>query len=160
MNCNQCREHMEAYLKGSLAPENAEPFERHLEGCIGCREELEQVRKLHAALSAWQVPAASPGFETRLAARVREAQARLGRRRAWYAQPAWLGAAAGLVVAVGAAVWWWPWRAEVRPGREAFEVALAQDLDLYENLDLLEDLDLFEHWEEIESVDPSAKEPS
>lgn len=160
MDCLLCREKLDAYVKGKLAPDVREAFERHLAGCVGCREELEQVRRLHGVLSAWQVPPARPGFETRLAARLREAQTRARRRPARLWQPAWIGVAALVLVAVGGGIWWWSSPANPQKSRELVASAVAQDLDLYDNLDMLEELDLLENWEEIETLERTPKEPS
>lgn len=159
MDCLLCREKMDAYVKGKLAPDALEAFERHLAGCVGCREELAQVRRLHGALSAWQVPPSRPGFETRLAARLREAQTQAQRRPARFWQPAWIGATALIAAAVGAGVWWSS-LANPQKNQELVASAVAQDLDLYDNLDLLEELDLLENWEEIEAVEQAVKKPS
>lgn len=160
MDCLHCREHMDDYAKGRLLPEMREALEHHLAGCVGCREELEQVRRFRGLLSAWQVPPARPGFETRLAARLREAQTQKQGRPVWFSWPVWSGAAALLLVAVSGALWWQSSRLDPQKNRELVTAAVAQDLDLYENLDLLQNLDLFEHWDEIEAVSRTGKEPS
>jgi anti-sigma factor RsiW len=160
MDCKECRDHMDAYVKKALAPEALEAIERHLAGCAGCREELEQARRLHGLLSAWQVPPSRPGFETRLAARLREAQTQKQRHSAWLGWPAWSSVAALLLVALGSVLWWRSSQMNPQKTEEQVTLTVAQDLELYENLELLQDLDLFENWDEIETVDPKVKKPS
>jgi anti-sigma-K factor RskA len=101
-----------AYLLGALDAGEARAFERHLEGCAACREEIGRLRPAMEALPRSVEPVApSPGVKRELLARVREestskASPALGRspRRVLgglFARPragvAWAGAAVLLV---------------------------------------------------------------
>jgi hypothetical protein len=59
-----------------LDPENAPAKVReHVEGCDGCRGELEALRATMAAMDAWEAPQPNPYFMTRFEARLREDKA-------------------------------------------------------------------------------------
>ena len=47
----------------------------HVEGCEGCRHELDELRATMALLESWQAPEPSPYFLSRLASRMREERA-------------------------------------------------------------------------------------
>jgi anti-sigma-K factor RskA len=101
------------YALGALASDERQAFESHLAGCEGCRAEVRSFSEV-AGLLAHGAPAAQPpaGLRGRVlaeAGRVRPISA--GRRRA---SPAWLAAAAGLVLAVGAGVTAWRQNGRVR----------------------------------------------
>jgi len=113
MECNRATERS-LYFDGELDGADERAFERHLEGCAGCRAELAALESLRggvrAAMPREQAPAA-------LRARI---EARLRRRPA----PAWQAlAAAGVLafVAGSAATAWWT-------AREAPEQRLAREL--------------------------------
>ena len=72
-NCKDCREHLpDLLLDPASVPATVET---HIAACTGCREELNSLRATFAALDAWTAPEPSAYFDTRLHARVREAQA-------------------------------------------------------------------------------------
>jgi hypothetical protein len=72
-NCKDCRDHLPDLL---LDPASLSAgVEAHISSCAECREELASLRATFAALDAWTAPEPSPYFDTRLYARVREAQA-------------------------------------------------------------------------------------
>jgi hypothetical protein len=73
MNCQDCRERFpDALLDPTAVPASVEA---HVAGCSDCRKELASLIATFAALDAWTAPEPSPYFDTRLRARVREAQA-------------------------------------------------------------------------------------
>ena len=86
----------------------------HLSNCTACGQEMAELRETMAILDAWEAPEPSAYFDTRLYARLREAQAEAPaslweRARAWWtfssgrsfgARPAMAGALA-LVMLVG-----------------------------------------------------------
>lgn len=57
MKCAQVRERLSAYLDGECPEGEAQGVARHLEDCPGCREELEALLRLTAALAELTVPA-------------------------------------------------------------------------------------------------------
>lgn len=75
MDCKTCQAHLPDVLleDGFLAvhPE----VSGHLKGCEACTTELAEFRATFALLDAWQAPEPSPYFDSRLRARVREAEA-------------------------------------------------------------------------------------
>jgi hypothetical protein len=75
ITCKTCRSHLPDLLldSGYLAahPELA----GHLESCEACRTELAELRSTYALLDAWTAPEPSPYFDSRLQARLREAEA-------------------------------------------------------------------------------------
>ena len=73
INCKDCRERFpDALLDPAAVPASVEA---HIAGCSDCRKELASLIATFAALDAWTAPEPSPYFDTRLRARVREAQA-------------------------------------------------------------------------------------
>lgn len=75
MNCKSCQSHLpdllfeESYL--SAHPELA----AHLKSCSACSAELAELRSTFAVLDDWTAPEPSPYFDSRLRARIREAEA-------------------------------------------------------------------------------------
>jgi anti-sigma factor RsiW len=55
------------YLDGTMATENREAFERHLETCGGCQGYLEQVRRVTALTGRPPAETLSPEFQEHLA---------------------------------------------------------------------------------------------
>ena len=73
---NVVRTYLEASLDGTLLPPAHRELEAHLEACLGCRrevEELRQTRQWMKALVTKEMVAPTPGFYARVQARV-EAQ--------------------------------------------------------------------------------------
>jgi hypothetical protein len=64
----------EAALSGLLLDPQSASAEvlTHLDGCQGCRRELEELRAAMGLMEAWTAPEPSPYFFTRLNARLRE----------------------------------------------------------------------------------------
>jgi hypothetical protein len=58
MNCEQARENLAAFIDGELDRETAAGIQAHLEGCEGCRDELEMLRQTARALEAFLEPRA------------------------------------------------------------------------------------------------------
>jgi anti-sigma factor RsiW len=71
--CRDCRSRLPDLLLDPASVPAA--VEAHIAACSGCREELASLRATFAALDAWTAPEPSAYFDTRLHARVREAQA-------------------------------------------------------------------------------------
>ncbi len=74
MNCASCQNALPDLLldPGSAVARAAEP---HLRECPVCLEELTQLRSTMHLLDAWQAPEPTPWFDTRMSARLRQAQA-------------------------------------------------------------------------------------
>ena len=73
-DCKTCQAHMADLLlePGYLA---AHPeFQAHMDGCTSCRTELAELHSTMALLDEYTAPEPSPYFDTRLHARLREAQ--------------------------------------------------------------------------------------
>ena len=69
---------MESKLAELLLDAERSPAEvkAHVEGCEGCRRELEELSATMSAMDAWEAPAPNPYFMTRFEARLREEKAR------------------------------------------------------------------------------------
>jgi len=73
-DCKTCRAHLpDLLLDQDYAAAHAE-LTGHLETCSTCRTELNELRATFALLDDFAAPAPSPYFDTRLHARLREAQ--------------------------------------------------------------------------------------
>jgi anti-sigma factor RsiW len=59
LSCQELVELVTDYFEGALAPEAAGEFERHIAGCTGCHEYVEQMRRtieLTGTLTTADVP--------------------------------------------------------------------------------------------------------
>jgi anti-sigma factor RsiW len=155
MKCEQIRESFIEAAGSKLPAESA----AHVQTCAGCAASWAEHQKLMTLLDEWKAPQASPFFDTRLMARVREAKDAEAQRPAvlaWlqrplFGMPMWRPVAAStlaIAMAVGIGV--------VRndsqvPARDQAQVIVKgtavsdlQTLDKHEaeisNLDLLDDL--------------------
>lgn len=72
-NCKDCRNRLSDILLDPAAVPAA--VEAHVAACTDCRSELASLVATFAALDAWTAPEPSAYFDTRLRARIREAQA-------------------------------------------------------------------------------------
>lgn len=70
--CKECQEQLPDLLLDP-ASVSAE-VEAHVTACVSCTEELSSLRATFAAMDAWTAPEPSAYFDTRLYARLREAQ--------------------------------------------------------------------------------------
>ncbi|NUN47623.1 MAG: zf-HC2 domain-containing protein [Candidatus Brocadiae bacterium] len=111
-----------AYADGSLTPEDADEVERHMAACAGCREELQDLRRLAETLRTMPGVAAPRGFAASVLTAIRaEKTARapqgtvLQMPRAILVLRAFAAAAAVLGIWLG--VSWWPDRG-VAPNSE------------------------------------------
>ena len=62
MNCEEFTNRFDEYREGSLAGHESEAASAHLKSCPRCRDRIEHVERLRAALRDLPVPRAQPGF--------------------------------------------------------------------------------------------------
>jgi anti-sigma factor RsiW len=72
LSCRELVELITDYLEGALPPADVARFDRHLEGCDGCRAYVEQMRGTVAALGHLPVESLSPEVEAKLITAFRE----------------------------------------------------------------------------------------
>jgi anti-sigma-K factor RskA len=105
---NRWSEDLAAYMLGALEPREAGDFERHLEGCEHCREELRWLQPaVHALPDEVERTEPPPQLRASLMAEVRAdaeaetrpAPARAARSRRWFLKPAVGFAVLALLVA-------------------------------------------------------------
>lgn len=101
MDCERVRAEFVSLLSPAEANPWSEPVARHLEGCEGCRAELESLSRTWALLDRW--PEAAPGAEirTRLARGVRRQLVRESVLTVSGWAPAVLAAAIGVGLSLG-----------------------------------------------------------
>src|SRR6476659_7314960 len=79
MDCKLVRGHLDAYVDGELEPTPVIEFERHLDDCGGCRNELALSRLMQRSLRELGQPAAPQALKLRLTRTLDEVDAREGR---------------------------------------------------------------------------------
>jgi anti-sigma factor RsiW len=79
MDCKLVRGHLDAYVDGELEPTPVIEFERHLDDCGSCRNELALSRLMQRGLRELGQPAAPQALKLRLTRALDEADAREGR---------------------------------------------------------------------------------
>ncbi len=150
-----------SYLDGELPGDARERIEASASADPALREQLDQLRRLDAALAELSPPEPSPGFETRF-------RARLAAERERRARPAWrrlldrlelshlLWGAGGLAAASAALLLAQrpPTDAAFAPERPALDLAIAAEAEpeawellREEDLELLEVLEILEDWD-------------
>jgi anti-sigma-K factor RskA len=83
-----------SYLLGELTVEEERELERHLEGCSGCRRELDRARQTHNLLRQLAATEPPPELKDQLLAQVREEIPARSAGGWWF----WASAAAALLV--------------------------------------------------------------
>lgn len=74
-DCKTCRSHLaDVLLDESYVAAHPE-IVTHVAACLACRTELEELQATFALLDTWKAPEPSAYFDTKLRARLREAQA-------------------------------------------------------------------------------------
>ena len=165
MNCRDLEQNAIAFLDGKLAPSGRRAIEEHLAGCASCRERVQGFSSVMGLLGDWPAIQPSPFFQTRLAARLKEAPV----TQSWW-QTLWqepmdrplrpaarpLFAVALAVVMVVAAVLLQyspapldPEQSGATPG-VTLASASADDLPLYQELPLLEDYEVLRNFEVLQ----------
>lgn len=151
MKCNQIRELMPDLAAGlsAVTPE----MKDHLQSCSECSGKLEAFRQTMHLLDEWKVPEASPYFEVRLRARLREEQAKQPEGwLQWLRRPA-LAVSFAVLIAVGVTLFpkgetgqptaqvVTPVTAAAEPGTAVGDLqALDKNHELYSDFDVLDDL--------------------
>jgi len=74
MKCSQVKKMISQYVDEELTPDEKKLFTTHIKDCPGCREELEEIRSIHALLASAENYSAPLGFVTRVMARVEETE--------------------------------------------------------------------------------------
>jgi anti-sigma factor RsiW len=72
LSCQELVELVTAYLEGALPDADREEFDRHLVGCDGCREYVEQMRQTIALTGQVRTPDLPPEAERTLLAAFRD----------------------------------------------------------------------------------------
>ncbi len=109
MRCEDASSNLAAFVSGGMEPEEAAEMERHLAACSACREEREELERVHAALQAAPPPVDPPDhLKDEILSRMRaregsESDPPAGERRSWSLRVAIAGVAAAVAVMV--AVW-------------------------------------------------------
>jgi anti-sigma factor RsiW len=146
-------ETIHAYLKGLLPPGEQAAFEKHLQACAPCRSAVEDEKKLNALLSALDAPEPSPGFQTRLFARLAaDPKPRaMGFLAPWAIGPIFSAA----VVLLGLALWHeWPRLGfQTHPANHA-DLTLADQHEFLSKLEILQHWEMLQHWDEIAAAKP------
>jgi anti-sigma factor RsiW len=154
MNCKDVREQL-FDLTTPGAEQANDAVARHVAECSACAAELNSLRKTMAALDEWKAPEASPYFNVRLQARLREEKARehtpfgvvLGWLRMGWLQVRWqpvTAAALSFAIAVGVIVYQSmpgvePIPSQAKSPAVADLQLLEKNGEVYKNFDLLYD---------------------
>ena len=136
MKCNEIRELLPDLATGNTAA--GSEINDHLRGCADCAGMLDEFRKTMALLDEWQAPEASPYFDTRLKARLREEAAKQPASwLAWLRRPVLAVSMAAILVA--GATFVVEYRGPAAPVTPGTAVSDLQVLDV--NHDVLSDSD-------------------
>ena len=102
MQCNQCRDALDARLDGELTPDEARDVDQHLATCATCAREYATLRETHRVLSENLMRYAAPDvLKARIRGALTAAAAAPVTARPTRAMPAWWRqVAAGVVIAV------------------------------------------------------------
>jgi len=105
MTCNEIKELTVPYLELDLEPSRVRDVTTHLEGCAGCRVEMEAVRQVLVRVKGMEVPDPGDWFWKQFPERVRQELARArppGPVRRWKAAAGWpMALAASVLLFVG-----------------------------------------------------------
>jgi len=147
MTCNQMRELMPdmAAGLGAVTPE----MKNHFQICAECSGKLEAFRQTMRLLDEWKVPDASPYFDVRLRARLREEQTKQTEGwLQWLRKPA-LAVSFAVMIAVGVTLFPKGETSQpttqitvaAEPGTAVGDLqALDKNHELYSDFDVLDDL--------------------
>lgn len=101
MNCGKAREKISDYLDGRLSKDRVSEFERHIRGCADCAGELDEMRRVVAALRSLAVQRVPTDLWPQVSEGIRTAPAAAP---VWgiLARPVFIAPAAAAAAAVGA----------------------------------------------------------
>jgi hypothetical protein len=152
MNCDEMRERIPDVAAGLTETNSVES--QHVASCAACTGKLAEFRQTMTLLDEWKVPEASPYFDVRLQARLREEMAKpqVGWLQ-WFRRPV-LAAALTLLMGVGVGMFFvrgWEGLGANNPISDNFAMAepgtavgdleaLDSNHDQYSDLELLDDL--------------------
>src|SRR5690554_5293859 len=93
MDCRHFDDYISPYLDQSLERQDREEFEKHLNECVECRENLQETRKMISILSRLDEEPLPEGFRENLYKRLEERRALISP----YSLK-WIGAIAGIII--------------------------------------------------------------
>jgi anti-sigma factor RsiW len=174
MKCDD-REKLFLFVHQMLEPDEADVVRRHVAGCADCRRDVDEHRKLDAALDDWNVAEPSPWFDAKVRARVAESEQKnagflgFGRMRVLAA-----GVAATVLIVVALVVFNHQKVAEINQPPSSLErpvaitpggrvpattAAIRQPLPPEEQLKMDENLSVLEDYEVVASFDALSELP-
>lgn len=123
MNCRRAKSRLVDYLEGTLSQVTAEELEHHLKRCPGCRQEIEELRRLLLLLRPEPVPeldqSSRDAFLPELRGRIK---GYTSRSRGWV----WpISAAAGVLLVLG--LGWWLVRPKTAPEAEIWAQLISEE---------------------------------
>jgi hypothetical protein len=72
MKCSRIRNMISQYVDDELTPDEKKLFVTHVQGCPGCKEELEEIQSVHQLFVSAEMYPAPLGFATRVMAHLEE----------------------------------------------------------------------------------------
>lgn len=164
MECEAYRSKLFEYLDGELAGVERAEFETHLNGCRGCREELQGLHETLALIARIPAPEPPEAFWQQY---LRELRQKVAPVPPPSRLQTWLGSiplrpipalAVGIALILAVFLTWQrgveqPPMPELASLKLAQQLTMSQDLDLLREIDLLEEIELLEDWELIRSRD-------
>ncbi len=160
MTCDEIKELTVPYLELDLEPSRVRDITTHLDGCAGCRAEMEAIRQVLVRVKGMAVPDPGDRFWKEFPEKVRHglARERPTGRSVWNAtwMPSWpLALAASVVLIVGAWLLTGPHSegpASGPSGQRVEQVQAEQPPSTQLDLPTVVDADWHDYWE----VDPDA----
>jgi anti-sigma factor RsiW len=123
------------YCAGALDAIRTAELEAHLHECAACRNEVEAQREVWNALDVWPPVEVSPGFETRLEARIAESGQSWWRITSW---SRWLPVSAAVAAIAAILLIWNPGSKQPASTSDKMDVKI----DVQQVQQALDDMDL------------------
>jgi anti-sigma factor RsiW len=149
MNCRRAKVLLIDYLEGVLSQTTAAELEYHLERCLDCKRELEELKRLLTLLRPEPVPELDPGAWNAFLPEVRgRIKGYIPRVRRWV----WpISAAAGVLLVLG--LGWWLVRPKTTPEAAIWTQLISEEelvrLERVFDAYRLEQTSLDELWDEL-----------